>query len=36
MPKYNEVGFIKNASTLAKYVSYFNGTGADVTFENTS
>ncbi|HNP23783.1 MAG TPA: ABC transporter permease [Panacibacter sp.] len=33
MPKYNEVGFIKNASTLAKYVSYFNGTGADVTFE---
>jgi putative ABC transport system permease protein len=34
VPKYNEVAFIKNTSTLAKYVSYFNSTGSNVTFEN--
>lgn len=33
MPKYSEVDFIKNASTLAKHVSYFNSTNANVTFE---
>ena len=33
-PKYKEVEFIKNASTLAKFVSYFNSTGSNVTYEN--
>lgn len=33
-PKYNEVAFIKNASTLAKDVSYFNSQSSNVTYEN--
>lgn len=33
-PKYDEVSFIKSASTLAKHVSYFNSTNSTVTFEN--
>ena len=33
-PKYDEVKFIKQASTLAKHVSYFNSNSANVTFEN--
>lgn len=33
-PKYDEVKFIKEKSTLAKYVSYFNGTTATVVYEN--
>jgi putative ABC transport system permease protein len=33
-PKINEVSFIKNASTLAKHVSYFNSTNSNVTYEN--
>ncbi|MGN6616472.1 MAG: ABC transporter permease, partial [Ilyomonas sp.] len=30
-PKYNEVKFIEEKSTLASYVSYFNSTRATVT-----
>jgi putative ABC transport system permease protein len=33
-PKINEVSFIKNASTLAKHVCYFNSTSTNVTYEN--
>ncbi len=33
-PKYNEVKFIEEKSTLASYVSYFNSTRATVTYED--
>jgi len=33
-PKYDEVKFIKDKSTLAKYTSYFNSTNATVVYEN--
>ncbi len=33
-PKYDEVSFIKEKSTLAKYVSYFNSSNTNVKFED--
>ncbi|MEP6512627.1 MAG: ABC transporter permease [Parafilimonas sp.] len=33
-PKYDEVEFIKERSTLAAHVAYFNSTNADVSYEN--
>lgn len=33
-PRYNEVKFIEEKSTLASYVSYFNSTRATVTYED--
>lgn len=34
-PKYEEVSFIKERSSLAKHVCYFNSTNADVSYGNT-
>jgi putative ABC transport system permease protein len=34
LPKYDEVKFIKDRSTLAKYVSYFNQTNANVQYQD--
>ncbi len=34
MPKYDEVKFIKEKTTLAKYVCYFNGTNANIHYED--
>ncbi len=33
-PKYDEIKFIKNKSSLAKYVSYFNQTNANVQYRD--
>ncbi|NNV55217.1 ABC transporter permease [Limnovirga soli] len=34
LPKYDEVSFIKQKSTLAKHVCYFNSTNANATYKN--